>query len=138
MRIKDVLWELEVASRPKHAEKTEMPSGLWTEHVLPQSWNAEWPFEDGEFVERWSADPRTSARNALAQSLGNLTLLTSGLNISSGNSGFLAKREKYEEHSALFLNRWFLKREKWAEADIRDRSKALGDVAVKIWAPLQE
>ncbi|MFC6687803.1 DUF262 domain-containing protein [Jhaorihella thermophila] len=47
-RIKDVLWELELASRSKFAEEIEMPSGLWVEHVLPRSWNEDWPFEDGD------------------------------------------------------------------------------------------
>ena len=124
-RIKDVLWELEEASRSRFAESISMPPSLWTEHVLPISWTEEWPFEDGEFVEVWSNDPKTERRNRVLHTLGNLTLLTDALNISSGNKGFLEKREKLEEHTGLFLNKWFLKKNSWHETHIRERSEAL-------------
>lgn len=132
-RIKDVLWELEEASRTKFSEKTSMPDGLWTEHVLPVSWTPDWPFEDGEFVERWTKDPKAENRNRILHTLGNLTLLTGGLNISSSNKGFSEKREKLEEHTGLFLNKWFLKHEKWDEADIRKRGEIFADIAITVW-----
>jgi hypothetical protein len=132
-RIKDVLWELEEASRSRFAEKTDMPSGLWTEHVLPVSWTDEWPFEDGVFVERHSDDPKAEARNTLLHTLGNLTLLTGGLNISASNKSFLVKREKLEEHTGLFLNKWFLKKDIWNETEIRKRGDTLADLSVQIW-----
>lgn len=135
-RIKDVLWELEEASRTRFSERTAMPEGLWTEHVLPVSWTEEWPFEDAEFVERWSSDPKAETRNRILHTLGNLTLLTGGLNISSGNKGFLEKRAKLDEHTGLFLNKWFLKRESWGEPDIRERGEMLADLAVTIWPSL--
>ena len=135
-RIKDVLWELEEASRSKFAEKTAMPSGLWTEHVLPVSWTEEWPFEDGQYVERLSSDPKAESRNRLLHTLGNLTLLTSSLNISAGNKGFSEKRQKLEEHTGLFLNKWFLKKDAWHEAHIRERGEVLVDMAVGIWPSL--
>lgn len=136
-RIKDVLWELEEASRTKFAEKIQMPPGLWTEHVLPVSWTEEWPFEDGDFVEPLSNEPKAENRNRLLHSLGNLTLLTSGLNISSGNQSFLEKRKNLEKHTGLFLNKWFLEKSDWHEGHIRDRGEALADLAVNIWPPLQ-
>ena len=135
-RIKDVLWELEEASRSKFAETTPMPAGLWTEHVLPVSWTEDWPFEDGEFVEIWSNDPKAESRNRLLHTLGNLTLLTDVLNISSGNKGFLEKCEKLEEHTGLFLNKWFLKKNSWHETHIGERSEALAAMAVEIWPSL--
>ncbi len=136
-RIKDVLWELEVASRPEFAETTLMPIGLWTEHMLPEAWTEEWPFEDGEFVERWSREPKAERRNTLLHSLGNLTLLTAKLNISAGNKGFLKKREKLKKHTSLFLNKWFLDRDVWDEGHIRVRGEALADLAVCIWPALE-
>lgn len=136
-RIKDVLWELEEASRSKFAEETSMPDGLWTEHVLPVSWTEEWPFEDNEFVERWSGDPKAETRNRLLHTLGNLTLMTGGLNISSGNKSFFEKREKLEEHTGLFLNKWFLKKESWHETGIMERSTSLSKLAVEIWPSLK-
>jgi len=135
-RIKDILWELELASRSKLAEGTGMPTGLWTEHVLPLSWNEEWPFPDGRFVERWSGEPKADERDRLLHTLGNLTLLSGGLNISSGNKSFEEKKAKYEKHTGLFLNKWFVKKEAWTEDDIRERGEQLADLAVDIWIDL--
>ncbi len=115
-----------------------MPDGLWTEHVLPVSWTEEWPFDEGEFVERWSNDPKAETRNKGLHTLGNLTLLTSGLNISSGNKSFSEKRDKLEEHTGLFLNKWFLKRSEWNEVQIRERGEAFADLGVAIWPSLIE
>ena len=136
-RIKDVLWELEEASRTKFSEKITMPQGLWTEHVMPVSWTEEWPFEDGEFTERWSNDPKAETRNRILHTLGNLTLLTGSLNISSGNKGFFEKRGKLEEHTGLFLNKWFLKKDNWNETNIRERGEVLADMALTIWPALE-
>ena len=136
-RIKDVLWELEEASRPSFAERTAMPNDLWTEHVLPQRWTDEWPFEDGEIIDYWSSNSKAEERDRLLHTLGNLTLLTSSLNISSGNNSFSRKREKLEEHTGLFLNKWFLKKDSWHERRIEERSEALAEMAIQIWPPLK-
>ena len=135
-RTKDILWELELASRSKFAEKAAQSSGLWTEHVLPVSWNEDWPFADGAFVERRSGDPKADERDRLLHSLGNLTLITGALNISSGNKCFAEKREKYAQHTSLFLNKWFVKKTGWTEADIRERGEHLAEKAVAIWPGL--
>ena len=65
-------------------------------------------------------------------------MLTGGLNISAGTKGFLEKRGKLEEHTGLFLNKWFLKVAVWNEAAITSRGEALADMAVKIWPALPE
>jgi hypothetical protein len=135
-RTKDILWELELASRSKFSEKIERPEGLWTEHVLPISWNDDWPFSDGPFVERYSGDVRAEARNTLLHGLGNLTLMTGALNISSGNSSFIDKRDKYDEHTTLFMNKWFSKKSKWDEHDIRERGEHFAELALRRWPGL--
>lgn len=135
-RNKDILWELELASRSKFSETVAKPDGLWTEHVLPVSWNENWPFAEGEFAQRGSADPRAEERDRLLHSLGNLTLITGALNISSGNKGFLEKRAKFDEHTSLFLNKWFTKRTAWTEDDIRERGAHFAEKAVSIWPGL--
>lgn len=136
-RIKDILWELEEASRTRFSERTAMPDGLWTEHVLPVSWTEEWPFADGEFVGRSSEDQRAERRNRMLHTLGNLTLLTGGLNIGASNKSFSEKREKLKQHSGLFLNRWFLERNSWDESAILERGEALSSMAISIWPPLE-
>lgn len=136
-RIKDVLWELELASRPKFAESGTMPTNLWVEHVLPDSWNAAWPFDDGTFVERFTGDPRANAREVLKHSLGNLTLVSNGLNISAGNKGFVEKRAKYDEHASLFLMKWFAKKDQWTEKKIQERGQYLASLATSVWPSLE-
>ena len=113
-----------------------MPQGLQTEHVLPVSWTEDWPFPDGDCIDRWSDDPRAVERRQALQTLGNLTLITSGLNSSSSNKGFKAKQEKFAEHTGLFLNKWFSKHEEWHEEKIRERGENLTAKAVKIWIGL--
>lgn len=138
VRIKDVLWELECASRTSFAEKVEMPEGLQTEHVLPITWTEDWPFPDGEWVDALSDDSRAVRRVQALHTLGNLTLITSGLNVSSGNKGFLSKKQKYAEHTSLFLNKWFTDHEEWHEEKIFERCGALSKKAMKIWVSLKE
>ena len=132
-RLVDILWMLEVASRTKLAERGIMPEGLWVEHVLPQSWGNEWPLANGDTDDLTSLEKETIARNAKLHTLGNLTLLSGGLNISSGNKSFSKKKEKFKEHTGLFLNKWFQNRDKWTEAEIEERGAALAEMAIKIW-----
>ena len=137
-RLVDILCELEKASRSKMAEATELPRGLWVEHVLPQRWTEEWPFEDGVERDYYSHEPKVLERDSLLHTLGNLTLLTGSLNISSGNLSFMKKRAKFEEHSGLFLNKWFLKLDKWTEKEIRERGEELARMSMGIWIGLED
>ncbi len=137
-RLVDVLWELEVASRTKLSEHVERPEGLWVEHVLPQSWGDEWPLATGDTVDPTSLEQETIARNAKLHTLGNLTLLSGGLNISSGNKSFEKKKKKFKKHTGLFLNKWFQKRDQWTEVEIEERGVALADLAVNIWPALEK
>ena len=132
-RIKDVLWELEKASRTNFTEQTDMPENLWTEHILPQSWIEQWPFEDGEFVESPRDDPRYEIREEILHTLGNLTLVTSELDRSLSNVAFLEKQKKLKDHTSLFLNKWFLEQDHWDESKIKERGEVLAKKAVTIW-----
>jgi hypothetical protein len=132
----DILWELEEASKTPFAEKHERPSGLWVEHVLPQTWTEEWPFAEAEYAGPYSDVPRAVARRSIVDTLGSLTLTTSGLNISAGNDSFATKQAKYAKHTGPFLNKWFGEHEAWGEAQIRERGERLFALAVKIWRGL--
>lgn len=136
-RLIDILWELERASRPRMAEKIEKPKDLSVEHVLPQKWTDEWPFPNGQTHPFDADEPDARNRRALVNSLGNLTLLTRRLNSSSGNSGFTKKKGKFEEHTGLFLNKWFMKKNQWTETEISERSEHLAKMAAKIWIDLE-
>lgn len=148
-RLVDILWELELATRTPMAEQMDKPANLWIEHVLPQSWDTLWPFQiaddDDAFyeeVEPDSDDIRVAERNRAVHTLGNLTLLTSSLNISAGKNAFETKQDKYDDHTALFLNKWFSvknmdNKKYWTEADIQKRGNHLADLAANIWIGLE-
>ena len=136
-RLVDILWELELASRSKLAEQSDQSPNLWVEHVMPRSWGDDWPYEDGSTGNPTDEDPRAIARNNILHTLGNLTLLTDGLNISSGNKSFDEKKAKFAEHSSLFLNKWFAGKDRWTEAEIQERGERLADLAVARWAGLE-
>lgn len=96
------------------------------EHVMPQSWEANWPME-GTATEQ--------TREALLHVLGNLTLLTAPLNAKVSNESWTQKKKRLAAHDALFLNRVML--DKWAghwdEATIVDRTAYLSDTICQVW-----
>lgn len=132
-RLVDILWELERASRSNLAEKHERPSGLWVEHVLPRTWTEEWPFSGMDYASPYSGQSQALSRQSVINTLGNLTLVTGGLNISAGNRSFLEKKGKFAEHTGLFLNKWFASHDRWTEDEIRQRGERLATLAGSIW-----
>jgi hypothetical protein len=134
-----VLEALEEARRAAVSNKTPMvPLGhLQLEHVMPKAWQKHWPLS--------SAGPDAIVkRDVLVDTLGNLTLVMSGLNAAMSNAPWLhsdpnlSKRAALDEHDVLFLNREIVnygqeKRQVWEEANITDRAQALAARAIKIW-----
>jgi hypothetical protein len=136
-RLGDVLWELELASRTAKMEDMSRPGGLWVEHVMPQSWSENWPLPTGVELPHYSSDPDEisliSRRQRMINTLGNLTLTTSGLNISLGNESFKAKREKLKKNTLLALNQEIVGKDSWTEIDIETRSAKLAELAIALW-----
>lgn len=139
-----ILERLELTLRSNKAESDVIGSGLQVEHVLPQTWATHWTL-DGTVIP-WNvaqypwqakddladfADP-IRARNAVLQTLGNLTLLNQYLNPAASNGPLETKLEEYK-HSVLRLNRYFDNRASWDEETIRDRGKILGTMLCDIW-----
>jgi Protein of unknown function (DUF1524) len=114
------------------------------EHVMPQSWVANWPFPDGskgmDFVELLDAaegDLRavaTRKRDTIVQTLGNLTILSTGLNTAQSNLGWDQKRPEMMKHSLLPINQALLEIKSWSETEIMKRGTELFDRAKTIWA----
>lgn len=146
-RLRAVLGEIEHHRRsltPMH-ESVPVPSGLSIEHVMPQEWRA-----------HWDSDPKLNQedaqqRDALVNSLGNLTLTTQSLNSSLSNrpwtdsaaSGLTqggqsgkGKRSLLQSFSLLVLNKAIVDGHEvaWTEADIARRSTSLTADIVSIWA----
>ena len=139
-RLRDILWELEIASRSRMTEEIQQPDILSVEHVMPLAWTEEWPFDDGTvptYLEYLLGDSHQAlSRNALIHTLGNLTLLTTNLNSSAKNFNFETKKKKFFEHSVLFLNKWFAGKFSWTEMEIRERGEEFSGLATEIWIGL--
>jgi uncharacterized protein with ParB-like and HNH nuclease domain len=113
------------------------------EHIMPQAWVEHWPLQDGstgmdtrELVDASHDDPRalaTQKRRVAVQTLGNLTLLSIGLNISQSNYGWSDKRPEMIRHSLLPLNQALLTMPTWDEVTIERRGKELFQRASGIW-----
>lgn len=103
-------------------------SGYPIEHLLPQTWQDNWPVE-GELTE---AD-----RAAHVHRLGNLTLLTKSLNSKASNGPWSKKRDELANHDTLLLNSRLLKAlgdSEWDEKHIDARTQTMIDVLLSIWA----
>jgi hypothetical protein len=107
-----------------------VPRGSYTiEHILPRRWHTHWP-------------PPTSVqpeeRDALVDTLGNLTLLTGKLNTKISNGpwhGPEGKQKALEKHDVLVLNRKLLKQAEkgWHDETIRARGEQLIGTLIDIW-----
>jgi len=125
------------------SENITINSPLTVEHILPQSWIDHWPLPDGskgltwaERIKAESGGPMAIAadrRNALLQTLGNLTILTQALNSLVSNSGWTIKKPALLKASLLPINQQLHEADTWDESAIEERSKELFERAIKIW-----
>ena len=99
------------------------------EHVMPQSWQSNWPLPTGV---------SELERDRLVQTLGNLTLLSTKLNSSVSNGPWLGvggKRAALNEKDVLLLNNKVQEAGKdgWSEDLIRARTEELTAMILDIW-----
>lgn len=139
-----ILERCELNLRGKKTESEGVALGLQIEHVLPVRWWEHWPINGQTIGWYEAAYPSTLAesdpelaeairqRNALLQTIGNLTLLNEYLNPAASNGGFDLKKAEYT-NSVLRLNRYFDDRSSWDEADIQDRSTVMAKMICAIW-----
>jgi hypothetical protein len=105
---------------------------LQIEHIMPQSWSANWPLSDGVDV---------ISREAAIQNIGNLSLVSKKLNPSLSNSEWhiegsdQCKRAGLATHSNLELNKRILAAHpfSWNEKAIERRAETLFGAATEIW-----
>jgi len=113
------------------------------EHIMPQEWLKYWPLADGttglDFMELYGAaetDPRAAAtrkRNAAVQTIGNLTILSTGLNSAQSNLPWDQKRPEMMKHSLLPINQGLLETPIWDEEAISKRGELLFAKALRVW-----
>ena len=99
------------------------------EHIMPRRWQVHWALPEG----RTAAD-----RDAILDTIGNLTLLTRRLNSKVSNGPWSGKAGKYaalQSHDVFLLNRQLLEQAKdgWDDEHIRARTEQLIDVITEIW-----
>lgn len=138
-----VLRRLDESFRTNKQESIVISGPLTVEHIMPQNWIEHWPLSDGskgalgsELYSLPPDDPRgknTKERNALAQTLGNLTILTQGLNSSVSNSAWPVKRPEIMKSSLLSINQMLHQFETWDDEAIMKRGMELLNRAVLLW-----
>jgi hypothetical protein len=106
---------------------------LVVEHVLPLSPADTWT---GDGVRPWSEfteDEQNSSR-ALAETLGNLTLLEEQLADRAFDAPYPAKRTETYPRSAVAMTRQLADVPAWSTAAIAHRTASLSDELLRIWA----
>ena len=105
-------------------------SSMSIEHVMPQKLS-------GKAKEEFAAllapnEVVEDVHEELVHTIGNLTL--TNYNSELSNSAFSEKRVSWLANTAVIGNRSIAANETWGPMEIRDRSAALADLAISIWA----
>lgn len=125
-------------------------SQLHLEHLMPQSWFEHWALGDGTFATKEEADqapyapkdkdgkvlPRVAgilARQALVNTLGNLTVLRDTINMDIKNFAWSVKRGEIREHTQLRMNYDITDEPHWGEAQIGSRGESLAELLCEVW-----
>jgi hypothetical protein len=100
------------------------------EHIMPQSWQENWPLADEE--------DDGAERDAAIQTFGNLTLVTKALNSKLSNSAWLGndgKRAALAEHSSIKITHdvTTANADSWNEAKIETRTSSLITALIETW-----
>ena len=132
-KVRAVLGALDKVFETRKSESMNLPKRLTIEHVMPQNWGENWPLILDDPDDALEAQEKSSTRNELIHTLGNLTLITDALNPSLSNSGWAVKRPELIKFSKLNLNRYFHDIENWGEEAIKNRGDELFQKAIKIW-----
>lgn len=142
-RLVHLLRRLNQTYMSSKSEAVAFTSAPTIEHIMPQSWQENWPLSDGsdgmtltELLEAPENDKRavaTRKRDGVVQTLGNLTILSSGLNAAQSNLDWAKKRPEMMKHSLLPINQSLLETKEWNEEAISLRGQELFSRAVQIW-----
>ena len=117
-------------------EPFAVPAKLEIEHIMPQSWEANWPLPEGEQLGGKVAE----ARRLVVHTIGNLTLVTKKLNAKLSNAAWAvgdgdspAKRGTIQKYSLMILSKGVVDCPIWDESMIAERGQRLFAHACAIW-----
>lgn len=127
-RLRMILEALEDQRRTRFTEPAQLGHDLTIEHILPQDWRLYWPLAA-------DSDPVQAAidRDAVKQTIGNLTLVTDRLNPSMSNGPWAEKRDALRTHSVLRLTADVRDTPSWDEDAIAARTGALCEAVLEVW-----
>ncbi len=127
-RLRMLLKGIEEQLRTERAETQQAPDNLHIEHIMPQTWQANWPIAD-------TSNEAEEHRDRMIHTIGNLTLVNGRLNSTLSNAPWDSKRESLADHSVLFLNKSLVKDGPlvWDEAAIEQRARQLHEKAIVVW-----
>lgn len=99
------------------------------EHIMPRRWQTHWPLPEGKVA---------GERDALLDTLGNLTLLTGRLNSKVSNGpwhGEGGKRQALHAHDVLLLNRQLLQEavDAWNDDRLQARTDRMIAAVLEVW-----
>ena len=101
------------------------------EHIMPQTITDAWKNELGPNWEQIYRD--------YLNTLGNLTLVTSGWNSELYNKSFMIKKSKLAGHGLLINKEWFNRPIlQWNEDAIRERAEFFGGLVLEVWPAIGE
>ena len=132
---KCILYLIEANLREANDSQTILMeySAYSLEHLMPQNWKKTWAIpEDLDELEKMEFE---NTRNKALKCLGNLALITQGLNSSISNSAWNTKLEKGLKDKARDLQTMIdvINKSTWDESSIESRSEHLADCANLIW-----
>ena len=127
-RLRLVLEGIESRLRSPKAEQRDVPRNLTIEHLMPVSWEANWPLPEG-----LDKEPASEYRSRVVHTIGNLTLVNQKLNSSLSNSPWVDKQEALLEYSVMSLNSELRHERIWNEASIRTRSRQMAAKIAECW-----
>ncbi|UXN07948.1 DUF262 domain-containing protein [Bartonella sp. HY761] len=138
-RLRFIFQAIELELQTKQNEKIAIKSTLSVEHIMPQKWEANWPFSefshlsDDEKAMDVDYAIKRKYRDDAINTMGNLTLLTHSLNSSVSNGSYSIKMPAIRAQSSLALNRSLNEYGDWNETSITERGKKLFNIAKAIW-----
>lgn len=124
-----ILSEIERKIGHKEIVDLSNPKKITIEHILPQTLDA-----GGTWSEMLGQDSK-NIHNKYVDTLGNLTL--TGYNTELGNKPFDEKKVEYAKHgsgSHIELNTDVLKKTKWTQEEIVERTNMLSEILISVWA----
>jgi hypothetical protein len=106
---------------------------LQIEHILPQGWRAHWPLASTVSSDPAHQSLAENSRDAAAQGMGNLTLVTPTFNQSVSNDPWSGKKPEFAGQLALRINAQVAASADWNEDSIAARGSVLAAAACRVW-----